>query len=80
MVGAGLAMAKSLPGQTENRIRKRATYGYWKTMFEFLQTKPSVADILRHFHSFLDSNHMYGTEQQARWSEESLHLVIKDLL
>ena len=80
MVGAGLAMAKSLPEQAENRIRKRATYGYWKSIAEFLQTKPSVADILRQFHSFLDSKHMYGTEQQAQWSEESLHLLIKDLL
>jgi len=79
MTRAGMIMAKSLLRQ-EDKVRGRSSYTKWKDMLEFMKTQPSPESVLRYFHNFMDGNHMYGTEKQARWSEESLELLIKDLV
>lgn len=77
MRSTAVVMTRALQTK-DDRIRKRVSYSVWKQMAEFLDSKPVVPEILRYFHNHLDTNHMYGTEQQAMWSEESLELAIRD--
>lgn len=77
MRSTAVVMANALQTK-DDRVRKRSSYSVWKRMAEFLDSKPTITEILRYVHNYLDTNHMYGTEQQAMWSEESLELVIRD--
>ena len=60
------------------RIRARASYVLFQQLYDFLNKKPSVADILRKFHDILDERRSFGSERNAEYAEESLSLVLKD--
>ena len=60
------------------RIRARASYVLFQQLYDFLNKKPSVADILRKFHDILDERRSFGSERNAEYAEESLGLVLRD--
>ena len=62
----------------EDQVRGRTSYSKWKALTESVRHAGSVAAVLRCFHNFMDANHLYGTEQQAGWGEQSLNLLIQD--
>jgi hypothetical protein len=61
-----------------NKIRKRASYGFWKLELKYLKTKPSVEDLLTHMHGIIDSQRGFHYAHLAESSRESLQQVIKD--
>ena len=60
------------------RIRTRASYLLFQDLYDFLNGKPSVADILRKFHDVLDAKRAFGSRQNAACAVESLDWVLKD--
>ena len=61
-----------------HRIRNRASYLLFQQLYDFLNKKPSVADILRKFHDILDAKWSFGSERNAEYAAESLELVLRD--
>jgi hypothetical protein len=60
------------------RIRNRASYLLFKQLYDFLNKKPGVADILRKFYDILDARRSFGSERNAEYAAESLSLVFRD--
>jgi len=60
------------------RIRARTSYRLFKQLYDFLNKKPSVADILRKFYDVLDAKRSFGSERNAEYAAESLELVLRD--
>jgi hypothetical protein len=60
------------------RIRTRASYILFQQLYEFLNKKPSVADILKKFHDILDAKRGFGSKRNAECAAESLAWVLKD--
>ena len=60
------------------RIRNRTSYILFQELYDFLNEKPSAANILRKFHGVLDAKRSYGSERNAEYAAESLELVLKD--
>ncbi|MBN2592802.1 MAG: hypothetical protein JXA81_04780, partial [Sedimentisphaerales bacterium] len=58
--------------------RTRASYALFQQLYGFLNTKPSVADILRKFHNVLDAKKSFGSRRNAEYAAESLDLVLKN--
>jgi len=61
-----------------HRIRARASYVLFRELYDFLNKKPSVADILRKFYDILDGRRSFGSVKNAEYAEESLSLVLRD--
>jgi len=59
-------------------IRHRGSYREWKGISEFLDTKPSKAEILKRMHQLLDDHSAYGSMTQSNYSRESLELVLEE--
>lgn len=62
----------------EARIRKRGSYQMWDRLANSINKATCIEDVLGHVYGVMDDMHAFGTEQQARWSKESLDLLIKD--
>ena len=60
------------------RIRTRASYLLFQDLYDFLNGKPSVPDILRKFYDILDAKKGFGSRRNAECAEESLDRVLKD--
>jgi hypothetical protein len=60
------------------RIRARASYLLFRELYDFLNKKPSVVDILSKFHDILDAKKSFGSRRNAECAAESLSLVLKD--
>jgi hypothetical protein len=60
------------------RIRTRASYLLFQQLYDFLNKKPSRADILRKFHDILDAKKGFGSKRNAECAAESLEWVLKD--
>ena len=60
------------------RIRTRASYLLFQRLYDFLNEKPSVADILRKFLDILDAKKGFGSRRNAECAAESLEWVLKD--
>jgi len=59
-------------------IRARASYRLFAEFYDFLQSSPSAADILRKVHEALDARYSFGSKRNAECAEESLDLVLRD--
>jgi hypothetical protein len=60
------------------RIRNRASYLLFQQVYDFLNEKPSVLDILRKFYDILDAKWSFGSERNAEFAAESLEWVLRD--
>ena len=60
------------------RIRKRASYELFQQLYDFLKSRPNIADVLRKFYDVLDDRRSFGSRQNAVYAEESLSWVLKD--
>ncbi len=60
------------------RIRARASYILFQELYEFLEDKPAIVDILRKFYDILDGRCSFGSRKNAEYAEESLDWVLKD--
>ena len=61
-----------------HRIRARASYVLFRELYDFLNKKPTVANILRKFYDIVDERRSFGSVRNAECAEESLNLVLKD--
>jgi hypothetical protein len=71
-------MKRAIKDEKVTRIRTRASYALFQQIYEFLNTEPSAADILRKFHDVLDAKKSFGSRRNAECAAESLDLVLKD--
>lgn len=71
-------MKRAKEDEKLQRIRKRASYLFFQQLYDFLNTEPSAADILRKFNDILDSKRSFGSGRNARYAAESLDWVLKD--
>ena len=62
----------------EARIRKRGSYRMWDRLANSIEKATCDEDVLVSVYGVMDDMRAFGTEQQARWSKESLDLLIKD--
>ncbi len=60
------------------RIRARASYTLFQELYDFLEQRPAIADILRKFYDILNSKCSFGSRKNAEYAEESLDWVLKD--
>ena len=60
------------------RIRARASYILFQELYDFLEKRPAIVDILRKFYDILDGRYSFGSRKNAEYAEESLDLVLKD--
>jgi len=60
------------------RIRARASYMLFQELYDFLEERPSIADILRKFYDILNAKCSFGSRKNAEYAEESLDWVLKD--
>ena len=60
------------------RIRARASYLLFHELYDFLEKRPAVADILRKFYDILNAKCSFGSRKNAEYAEESLDWVLKD--
>ena len=71
-------MKDTVNNEKLQRIRNRASYLLFQQLYDFLNKKPSVADILRKFHDILDAKKSFGSRRNAECAAESLEWVLKD--
>jgi hypothetical protein len=71
-------MKRGTEDEKLQRIRNRASYLFFQRLYEFLNKKPSVADILKKFHDILDAKRGFGSKRNAECAAESLAWVLKD--
>jgi len=71
-------MKNATMDQKVERIRTRASYLLFQELYDFLDEKPSVADILRKFFDFLDAKKSFGSRRNAECAAESLKWVLRD--
>ena len=60
------------------RIRARASYLLFQQLYDFLEKRPAIADILRKFYDILNAKCSFGSRKNAEYAEESLGWVLKD--
>ena len=60
------------------QIRARASYLLFQELYEFLEERPAIADILRKFYDILNAKCSFGSRKNAEYAEESLERVLKD--
>jgi hypothetical protein len=60
------------------RIRAGSSYFLFQQLYDFLDRKPSVGDILRKFHDILDAKKSFGSRRNAEYAAESLEWVLRD--
>ena len=60
------------------RIRARASYILFRELYDLLEQRPAIADILRKFYDILDGRCSFGSRKNAEYAEESLDWVLKD--
>ncbi len=60
------------------RIRARASYMLFQELYDFLENRPAIADILRKFYNILDGRCSFGSRKNAEYAEESLDWVLRD--
>ena len=60
------------------RIRNRSSYLLFQELYDFLEDRPAIADILRKFYGILDGRCSFGSRKNAEYAEESLDWVLKD--
>ncbi len=60
------------------RIRARASYILFQQLYDFLEERPAIADILRKFYDILNAKCSFGSMKNAEYAEESLDWVLKD--
>ena len=60
------------------QIRNRSSYLLFQQIYNFLKSKPDMADILRKFYDVLDGRCSFGSRRNAGYAVESLEWVIKD--
>jgi hypothetical protein len=61
------------------KIRNRNSYKAFKEFKEFLDSKPSTAEVLTKVHNVIDARSGYGSEKNANCARESLELFIQDM-
>jgi len=64
--------------ERRQRVRRRISYKHWKDWYKFLKTKPSIEMILREIYQELDIRRSFGSALNARYSLESLELLLED--
>jgi len=64
--------------ERRERVRRRISYKHWKDWYKFLKTKPSIEMILREIYQELDIRRSFGSALNARYSLESLELLLED--
>ena len=60
------------------RIRSRSSYILFRELYDFLEDRPAIADILRKFYDILNAKCSFGSRKNAEYAEESLDWVLKD--
>jgi len=60
------------------RIRARASYILFQELYDFLEERPAIADILKKFYDTLNAKCSFGSRKIAEYAEESLDWVLKD--
>ncbi len=60
------------------RIRARASYILFQELYDFLEERPAIADVLRKFYDILNAKCSFGSRKNAKYAEESLDWVLKD--
>ncbi|MHC4103334.1 MAG: hypothetical protein ACYSR9_00230 [Planctomycetota bacterium] len=60
------------------RIRARSSYILFQELYDFLENKPAIVNILRKFYDILDGRYSFGSRKNAEYAEESLDRVLKD--
>jgi hypothetical protein len=60
------------------RIRARASYILFQELYDFLEQRPAIADILRKFYNILNAKCSFGSRKNAEYAEESLDWVLKN--
>jgi len=71
-------MKNTTADQNVERIRTRASYLLFQELYDFLNEKPNVADILRKFFDVLDTKKSFGSRRNAECAAESLKWVLRD--
>lgn len=68
---------------TNKDIRRRNSYYVWNELYNFCRNRniklKTTEDLLGFMHNLLDSRFQYGQRQRARWSKESLELLLEDV-
>lgn len=60
------------------RIRARSSYLLFHELYDFLEDRPGIADIMRKFYCILNAKCSFGSRRNAEYAEESLDWVLKD--
>ena len=60
------------------RIRARSSYLLFQELYDFLENRPAIADILRKFYDILNAKCSFGSRKNAEYAEESLDWVMRD--
>ena len=60
------------------RIRSRSSYLLFQQLYNFLETNPDIADVLRKLYNVLDDRYSFGSVRNAEYAAESLDWVLKD--
>jgi len=60
------------------RIRARSSYLLFQQLYDFLEDRPGIADILRKIYNILDGRRCFGSRKNAEYVEESLDRVLMD--
>ena len=60
------------------RIRARASYMLFQELYDFLENRPAIADVLRKLYDILNAKCSFGSRKNAEYAEESLDWVLKD--
>jgi len=60
------------------RIRARSSYILFQELYDFLEKRPAIADILRRLYDILNAKCSFGSRKNAEYAEESLDWVVKD--
>jgi len=70
--------AAKLECKRVQRIRNRSSYLLFQQIYNFLKSKPEMADILRKFYDVLDGRCSFGSKRKAEYAAESLDRVLQD--
>ena len=60
------------------RIRARASYLLFQQLYDFLEKRPAIAEVLRKFYDILNAKCSFGSRKNVEYAEESLDWVLKD--
>ncbi len=60
------------------RIRARASYLLFQQLYDFLEKRPAITEVLRKFYDILNAKCSFGSRKNAEYAEESLDWVLKD--